>query len=250
MLSVIRRFALIVVPVVLLSACVNNAPQPSLARGKSISVIPPLVRHLDVTVDSKAKRVGKGAALGVVGVIGGAGIGGLCGAIIGLACGPGAIVCSPLFAAAGIGIGGVGGGAMGAAYGGRGGISAVKTKAFNEATTRVFDKPSLEIQLSNQFVEQASNYWTIKSDTPNTVAISIKSLRFEQTPGELIKLVIHAEMKVQLAGITRKFQYNHSSETKNVDDWLADDGKSLQVELDVAIQKLTHRMVGQLVAAS
>ena len=250
MLSVIRRFAFVVLPVFLLSACVSNSPQPSLAQGESIFVHTLLVKGFDVTVDSKTKRAGKGTALGVVGVVGGATVGGVAGALFGLGCGPLAIVCSPLFAAAGIGVGGVGGGVAGATYGGRYGISGDKAKLFNEMTERLIDKSVLETQLGYQFVKQAGRHWIVESDSPNTVTIYVRSLRFEQTSDEMIQLVIRAEMEVQFESGIGHYEFDHAGRTQHVDDWLTNDGESFPFEVDAAIQKLADGMVEQLVATS
>ena len=247
MFSIIRRCPFTVVPILLLSACVSNSRQPSLAQGESIYVSPPIVKHFDVSVDSRSVRAGKGAALGVVGVVGGAAVGGVAGAIFGLGCGPLAFVCSPLFAAAGVGVGGVGGGIVGAGYGGRGGISGDKAKLFNEATERLFNKSVIETQLGKQFVEQADKYWIVENDSPNIITIYLKSLRFEQTSGEHVQLIVHAEMKVQLDSGTGSFEFDHIGKTRYVDDWLANDGESLQLEVDAAIQMLAHGMVEKLV---
>ena len=247
MFSINRRFAFVVVPVLLLSACVSNSPQPGLAQGKSIYVGPPLVKRFDVTVDSKTKRAGKGVALGVVGVVGGATVGGLGGAIFGLGCGPLAFVCSPVFAAAGAGVMGVGGGVAGAVHGGRGGISGDKAKLFNEAAERLIDKSVIETQLGNQFVEQAGKYWIVENDSPNIVTIYVKSLRFEQTSGEHVQLIIDAEMEVQLESGTGNFEFDHMGKTQYIDDWLANDGESLRLEVDGAIRILANTMVERLV---
>ena len=148
---VCREIFAVFLSILFLSACACNSAPPSLERGESVSIQPPRLSRLDVTVDSKTEKAGKGLALGTVGAIGGAALYGAGGAVLGLSCGPMFFVCSPLAAAAGVVVGGVGGGAMGAAYGGTGGISGNKAKRFNEMTSELIDAVSIETQLHDQF---------------------------------------------------------------------------------------------------
>ncbi len=99
-------------------------------------------------------------------------------------------------------------------------------------------------------MEQAGKYWIVENDSPNIITIYLKSLRFEQSSGEHVQLIVHAEMEVQLAGSTGNFEFDHIGKTRYVDDWLANDGESLQLEVDAAIQMLVNGMVEQLVVTS
>ena len=243
---VIKQLFSVFMSILFLSACASNSVPPSLERGNSISIQPPHLSHLDVTVDSKTEKVGKGLALGTVGAIGGAALIGASGAVVGLSCGPMFFVCSPLAAAAGIVVGGVGGGAMGAVYGGTGGISGDKAKRFNEITSKLIDADSIEAQLHNQFKESVTEIWILDSNSPNTIAISISSVHFKQHSKERVQLVFDSEMEVDFGGQTEKFKFEHSGTPQHVDVWLSHGGKRFQWEMDAAIENVTTTMIARL----
>ena len=234
----------------LLPACVSTPDLPSLERGESIAIQAPSLSGLDATVDSTAKKAGKGVLLGAAGAIGGAALGGVTGVIAGFSCGPLFIVCGPMAAAAGIVVGGVGGGTMGAVYGGRGGIPGDKAKQFNEITERLIDADKLELQLHNQLSASISETWTVDRDSSNTVALNIKSLYFEQRPREFVQLVFESEMEVNFGGKTSTVKYKYVGAPRYVDDWLADDGKQFQSEIDVAMENVTYTMVSKLASGA
>jgi hypothetical protein len=232
--------------ILFLSACASNSAPPSLERGDSIAIQPPKLSRLDVTVDSKVEKAGKGLALGTVGAIGGAALYGASGAVLGLSCGPMFFVCSPMAAAAGIVVGGVGGGAMGVVYGGTGGITGHKAKRFNEITPQLIDAVAIERQLYDQFNELVSESWILDSNSPNTVVINIRSVYFKQHSKERVQLVFDSEMEVDFAGRTDKFRFKHSGTPRHVDDWLSNDGERFQREMDAAIEKVTDTMIARL----
>jgi hypothetical protein len=243
---VCKQLFTVLLSTLFLSACASNSVPPSLERGESISIQPPQLSRLDVTVDSKTEKAGKGLALGTVGAIGGAAVYGAAGAIVGLSCGPMFFVCSPMAAAAGIVVGGVGGGAMGAAYGGRGGISGDKAKRFNEITSQSIDAVSIEMQLHDQFNELATERWNLDNNSANTIAISIRSVHFKQHSKERVQLVFDSEMEVDFGGKTDKFRFKHLGTPQHVDVWLFDDGIRFQWELDAAIENVTDTMIARL----
>lgn len=241
-----KQLITVFLSILFLSACATTSVPPTLERGESISIQPPRLSRLDVTVDSKTEKVAKGAALGTVGAIGGAALYGASGAVLGLSCGPLAIVCSPMAAAAGIVVGGVGGGAMGAAYGGRGGITGDKAKRFNELTSQLIDAVSIKIQLHNQFNEIVSESWVLDSHSPNTIVVNIRSVHFKQHSKERIQLVFDSEMEVDFGGRTDKFRFTYLGMTRHVDEWLSDDGSRFQGEMDAAIENVTYTMISRL----
>jgi hypothetical protein len=243
---VCKQLFTVFLSILFLSACASNSVPPSLERGESIAIQPPTLSRLDVTVDSKTEKAAKGVALGTVGAIGGAALYGASGAVLGLSCGPLAIVCSPMAAAAGIVVGGVGGGAMGAVYGGRGGISGAKAKRFNEITSQSIDAVSIEMQLHDQFNEMISQSWVLDSNSPNTIVVNIRSVHFKQHSKERVQLVFDSEMEVDFGGRTDKFRFTHSGMTRHVDEWLSDDGSRFQREMDAAIENVTYTMISRI----
>jgi hypothetical protein len=243
---VCKQLFTVFLSILFLSACASNSAPPSLERGDSIAIQPPKLSRLDVTVDSKVEKAGKGLALGTVGAIGGAALYGASGAVLGLSCGPMFFVCSPMAAAAGIVVGGVGGGAMGAVYGGTGGITGHKAKRFNEITPQLIDAVAIERQLYDQFNELVSESWILDSNSPNTVVINIRSVYFKQHSKERVQLVFDSEMEVDFAGRTDKFRFKHSGTPRHVDDWLSNDGERFQREMDAAIEKVTDTMIARL----
>jgi hypothetical protein len=244
--AMVKQIFAISLSILFLTACASHSPPPSLERGESIAIQPPQLSRLDVTVDSKTVKAGKGLALGTVGAIGGAALYGTGGALLGLSCGPLFIVCSPMAAAAGIVAGGVGGGVLGAAYGGRGGISGDKARRFNEITSQSIDAVSIEMQLYDQFNELVSESWILDSNSPNTIVINIRSVYFEQHSKERVQLVFDSEMEVDFAGRTDKFRFKHAGTPRHVDDWLSDDGNRFQREMDAAIENVTSTMIARL----
>jgi hypothetical protein len=244
--SVCKQLFTVLLSILFLSACASNSVPPSLERGESISVHSPKLSRLDVRVDSKTEKAGKGIALGTVGAISGAALVGAGGAIIGLSCGPMFFVCSPLAAAAGVVVGGVGGGAMGATYAGTGGISGDKAKRFNEITSQLIDAVSIETQLHDQFNESVTEVWILDNNSPNTIAINIRSVHFKQHSKERVQLVFDSEMEVDFGGRTGKFKFKHSGTPQHVDEWLSDDGKRFQQEMDAAIENVTSTMMARL----
>ena len=248
--SIGKQLFIPVLLALLLPACVSAPYPPSLERGEAIAIQAPSFSGLDITVDSKATKTGKGVVLGAAGALGGAALGGVTGAIAGFSCGPLFIVCGPVAAAAGIVIGGVGGGAAGAVYGGRGGISGDKAKQFNEITAQLIDADKLELQLHDRLSASISERWIVDRDSSNTVALNIKSLYFEQGRKEFVRLVFDSEMEVHFGGKTSRVKYKHVGAPRYVDDWLADDGKRFQSEIDAAIENVTHTMVGKLASGA
>jgi hypothetical protein len=242
---VCKQLFTVLLSILFLSACASNSVPPSLERGESISIQPPQLSRLDVTVDSKTEKAGKGLALGTVGAIGGAAVYGAAGAIVGLSCGPMFFVCSPIAAATGIVLGGVGGGTMGAVYGGRGGITGHKAKRFNEITPQLIDSVSIEMQLYDQFTELVSESWILDSNSPNTIVINIRSVYFKQHSKERVQLVFDSEMEVDFGGRTDKFRFKHSGTPRHVDDWLSNDGIRFKREVDAAIEDVTSTMIAR-----
>ena len=242
---VCRQILSTLITVGLLSACVSNAPPQSLALGESIAIQPPVVKRLDVKVDSKAKRRSRGVVLGAAGAVGGAAVGAVGGAVYGMACGPMAWVCAPLAAVAGAGIGLVGGGGLGVATG-RGGISGEKAEQFNEFTAQWIDEDELKMKLHEQFTASADSHWVIDRESPNTAILVIRSLRFAQEPGDNVQLVLDVEMEVILGDRAETFEFEHVGELRHVDDWLANGGECFQLEVDAAIEEVTRGMIVHL----
>lgn len=247
MYNLFRQTLSTLITVGLLAACVSNAPPPRLALGESIAIQPPVINRLDVRVDSKTKRRSKGVAFGTLGAVGGAAVGAATGAVFGMACGPMALVCVPLGAVVGAGVGLVGGGAMAGTYAGRGGISGEKAKQFNEATIHLIDEDGLARKLHERFVASANSHWVIEGNSSNTAKLFVRSLRFAQQRGDNVRLVLDVEMDVNLGGRAETFEFKYAGRFQHVDDWLANDGERFQLEIDTAIEDVIRKMIASLV---
>lgn len=242
-----KQLVTIILSAVLLSACASNPAPPKLSRGQSVSILSPQLNRLDTRVDSKSEKAGKGVVLGTLGAVGGAALGGITGAVLGMGCGPMFFVCAPLAAAAGVVAGGVGGGAMGVVYGGTGGIAGAKAKQFNEISARLIDADQLAVQLHEQMSASAGRNWILDNNSANTVKPIIKLLHFAQLPKEHLQLVLDAEMEVGFGGRMSKFEFRYTGPSFNVDDWLSEDGKRIQQEIAIAIENVADTLIWQLV---
>jgi len=235
-----------ILSVTLLSGCATTSAPPTLPHGESIAIRSAEIGRVDTSVDSKAKAAGKGAALGVVGAVGGVVLGGLGGAVVGMACGPLAIFCVPMAAAAGAGAGGVTIGAMGMAAGGRGGITGNKADAFNELASARIDQDEARTTLNDLFTQQAGQYWDVQGASKNNVIVRIESLHFEQPGNEQIRLVLRSEMDLIFGDQKRTLHLQEATPTRHVDYWIDANGANLAAELEQTVQAMAHAMVSRI----
>lgn len=243
---IFRHFAATLLSVSLLAACASTPAPPTLRHGEPISIRSDDQGRVDVSVDSKATKAGKGAAAGFAGAVGGVVLGGFGGAVAGMACGPLAFVCVPVAAAAGAGAGGVTGGAMGASYAGRGGVSGPKAEIFNELAVSALDQQRAMSALRGRFEQQASLYWDVRNDSANQVVVRMTSLHFEQPGNEQIRLVLRAEMDLTFGERTRTIHLQEATPARHVDYWIADNGAKLGTELDAILHAMAYAMVGRI----
>jgi len=246
--SFIKQFVSVALPLVLLSACASTTPPPglNLQSSQSLNVQPPSVEHVDLQLQSKAGATASGLALGAAGMAGGAALGGAGGFIMGTACGPMFIVCSPLAAAAGAGLFGAAGGAVGVGYGGKGWISGDKGQRFNAYTEAEFDQASLETALHEHLTTAAGQHWSLDPSSSNVVTIEVRSLRVEQLPNQEVRLILNAEMTTLINGEIRAFKISQKSSPQHIDTWVANEGSFLREEVMAELGVLTETVVQTL----
>ena len=237
-----RNLTILFLTVILIPACASAPPSMTLASHETLHLQPPTLDKVDLQIEGQAEAAAKGMALGAAGVAGGAAVGAAGGFIMGLTCGPMAIVCSPLAAAAGaVGVGFMGG-VAGVGYGGKGWTSSDKGPQFNTHTESGFDQPTLEAKLIEEITHAAESRWMLDPASANKLAVRVTSLRFEQMPSQRIRLAAHAELTATIHGVEQIIRIDNTGPERRIDDWLQNDGRLIEQEIDAALSELTRQV--------
>jgi hypothetical protein len=187
----------------------------------------------------------------LVGTAGGAAVGFGAGFISGLACGPFFVICAPVFALAGTGVGAVVGGVAGGVHGAVTSLPKEQAEQFNILLNRTFSDHDLASQLKLAFGDIADPvYSVVEQDSQIRVVLVIKKLLFEQHAKDELTLRMSISMQVVYGfreiDRTKPYAFNYSSLKFPVDHWLGNEGTNLVDEFHLAVHDLAGQTVQQL----
>lgn len=204
-------------------------------------------------VRSTGESTGKYAAAGMgKGAAGGA----AAGFQIGIACGPFIIICSPVLALAGAGVGAVFGGIGGSIVGAIKGLPKDKADAFEGIIAATMDDNDPSRSLRDAFVAQGGHLWAIADrdaahETSDvSVTIELGGFSLQQFKGDRLALRMRTTMVVRYgprrADRTRTFLFDYESRTRHIDEWIDDEDPVFQQEIEDAYSTATSEMIAAL----
>jgi hypothetical protein len=195
-----------------------------------------------------SERFAKGA-LG--GTAGGAVVGFGAGFVTGFGCGPLFVLCSPIAAIAGTGVGAVVGGVAGGIHGAVTSLPKEQAEKLNLLLNRTFAEQHLDAVLKDHFISQATPTFTLVENDPHTrVTLTIESLRFQQHSKDELTLHMTVSMRVaygfDMTQQTKPHVFQHISSRNSVDYWLGAEGNNLMIEFDQGLRNLSGQTVALL----
>jgi len=275
------RPALAIAATAILSACASSGPAAPTApsapetvakraqfraipEGSAILVIG-LAGNLDSGERSTARkrsgeRVAGQAAAGTAGALGGAVLGATGGAIAGLvACGPLALICSPLAAV----VGAVGGSAGGAVLGvglTRGSASKrddmpPPPAPLRDVVSEVAAGLAHSAPLVSAFEHEVDGHWIIGAgqSAAGVVMLEIEGFFFSRGHKQTYSMEVVSSMTVAYpegdaeAEMTVPLRLSYVSEAHSVEEWAAEDAAVVRAELDTALTRHAAAMTEMLI---
>jgi hypothetical protein len=257
----IPRLAGALLVLAVLGACSTTAPRTTLPRGGPLAIevraVPTGDGPIPISNQAMGKDIGTGATSG-----------GVSGGVLGLACGPLALICMPVFA----GLGALTGTAAGAIVGATGSLSDAQTTQVRERLARLRRSHDLLVELRERLTDGAGRHWQLTSDAnASKLSVELEELWLGSTRDERIGFVIRVAVKVSPTGgvapplvvqgqpgvnVTRTSTrtssaaekvYEYVSPLTPLSVWVDDQSDFLDATFSAGLQQLTSQIVMDLV---
>ncbi len=230
----------VAVMLTLLSGCASPKLH-AIAKGATVSIT---VSTQPVSLDPMPignDTIGADAGIGM-------GSGMLVGGLWGLTCGPFFIICSPLGAVLGVGVGG----AAGAAVGVTGELPKVQADRLRGRWTRAQQPQGIAAGLRHNLDSLGAMHWVLV-DTPakTSIAVDVLSVRLMSTRDERIRFALSVRVAVtgsvptSLPSVQVK-TYEYISAYSKLNAWLDDSGDWVEDSLALAERQLALEIMSDL----
>lgn len=171
----------------LLGACAAPPALPPIRSGEAVAISVAMSPASDGVIRIRNEALSDGMTTG-------GGSGAVVGGLWGLTCGPFAVLCVPLGAAAGI----IAGTAGGAAVGATGALSDQKAERVRSRLVHLQQAHPLLDELKRNISDRAQKYWRLNSGQPGTaVIVELQDLQLVSTRDERVRCVIRVLVSVQ-----------------------------------------------------
>jgi hypothetical protein len=242
---------LIVVAAATATGCAGQSKyakfQP-LPRGTNVYVVAvdPIIAAPDAKTlgETVGKESAKGAGMGLAGGFSG-------GLYLSILCGPAIILCAPVLVPAGAAVGLVGGTAMGVGKAGAKALPKKKAEALERIMSSVLQETRFSDAMHSRFVAHSGDRWNLSNNAGAVkVTLGLEALNLTQLEDDVVAIKLTASMIIEYGPgkgqTTRRFLFNHLSDGRPVDDFLADDGELFREELTTALQTNVDEIIAAL----
>jgi hypothetical protein len=225
-----------------LGGCAQAPVLTPVASGEPLRIVVNAAGSTGERLAIRNTALGDGASAG-------AGTGAVAGGLWGLTCGPFAVLCVPLGAAAGL----LSGGAAGAAVGATGALPAEKADRLRERFARTWSAPALVDELRREVVERARARWTLVDDAAAaTLVLEMKALELDSTRDEHIGLILHVAASVRAASAPSSpapapRQYDYVGPRAPLVVWLDEGSDFLATSFANAMRQIAAQVVAEMV---
>jgi hypothetical protein len=232
--------------VLLTGACAHGISQdtPPLPPFESVTIVSrgptdELKARFGVTSDNSS--VGKGAGAGM-------GAGALAGIGLSAACGPFFLVCALGAIPTAMMVGGTGGAAVGATVDLTKKPTEEQLLVLDELFLDIAQQRTIHLEIRDALRRQVSpQRQAIGDDADAIIELSLSDVRFMQNSSGDYALKLTAIMRAQWNRNLRQMRngkrvYQESSRSLPMDDWLQDDGRTLNLAFDGCVEGLVEQM--------
>ncbi|HIJ86184.1 MAG TPA: hypothetical protein HPP97_00710 [Desulfuromonadales bacterium] len=232
----------------LLAGCTTAQITP-IRRGEPVALVFASNPRADGAIDISNEALGSNAR---VGAGTGATAGAVAGAVWGLSCGPFAVFCSPVLAAAGAVTGTIAGAGVGAGVGVTGALSNEKAAQLRDRLMRVQQSHSLPAELQKNVTDRAQKYWKLGTDpSAAVVTIELQNLLLRSTRDEQISCTVRVTVSVQQRGtqqaeLPEKKVYEYVSSFNSLRVWLDESSDFVDTLFTGASQQIAAHIVSDL----
>jgi hypothetical protein len=228
------------------SGCASAPKLDQIPNGETVSIVvavsPTADGQTELKNDATGKDVGIGAGGGAVG-----------GGLLGLLCGPWAVVCVPYFAT----YGAIGGGVAGAVVSSDGSLSSEQATQLRDRMLRFNESHDKLAELTTNINDRAARYWDLSSSEPQTtVRVGVHNLKFATTHGDQVRAILQVSVMVfkksdqPLNAVPVVWGYEYSSPYANLDEWLDDKSDFADTSISSAIRQLSSEIISDLAISS
>lgn len=240
-----RALSLVLALAVLLQGgCASGPRFEPIPDGAPVTVRVLKDAQADGTIQIRNEALGSDTATG-------AGSGLLVGGLWGLSCGPFAVLCVPLGAAAGA----LTGTAAGAAVGVTGALPDDKAAALRDRLARVLQSHALLAELDRNVVERAGKYWRLGTDAAATaVDVELLDLQLMSTRDERVRCQLRVRVVVRpaadaakpRAALANQKLYEYIGPYSSLAVWLDERNDFVDTSLTSASQQIAAQIVADL----
>ncbi len=226
---------------IFLHGCASAPSLGTIPDGETVSITVGAAANYPLAINVRNTAVSDGLSTGV-------GAGGVAGGLWGLTCGPFAVLCVPLGAAAGMVTGGVAGVAVGAT----GMLSKENEGRLKERLVRIAQTHPVLIEFKQSIEDKARSHWILDREFSKIhVAIEIQELQVVSTRDEHIRFVLQVLASVQDNSLNRKTQprqkkYEYRSPVSSLAVWLDQQSEFLDTSLTSAAQQISTQVITDL----
>lgn len=229
------------IAIALLTGCAGSPNLPTIKGAETVAILVTANGQTQAALKIRNEALETGATAG-------AGSGLVAGGLWGLVCGPFAVLCVPLGAAAGA----IGGTAAGAVVGLTGALPDDKAAKLRERLSRVQAAHPIADELQRNVNTRALKYWTVSTDLTFTViTIEVQDLELMSTRDEKIRCAIRVTVSVKSpgsgsAGVPVKKQYEYLDAYSPLSVWLDENSDFVDTSFSSASQQIAAQIVSDL----
>lgn len=224
-----------------LGACAHAPALTPVAGGERLRVDVGMAASTGERLAIRNMALGEGASAG-------AGSGAVAGGLWGLTCGPFAVLCVPLGAAAGL----VTGGAAGAAVGATGALPDEKGDRLRERLARSWPQAALVGGLRREVTERARAVWTLVDDpAAAALVLEVQALELGSTRDEQVGLVVRVRASVRPAGspaasVPESRLYEYLGPRAPLTAWLDEGSDFMDTSFGNAMRQIAAQVVAEM----
>ncbi len=187
-----------------------------------------------------------------VGVAAGAGVGSLAAVGVSLACGPFALLCALATVPTGAMVGGIGGGAVGAAVDTQKKPPEEQLLILDNLFVELSEQRTIHLEIRDKLEQQfPPDRLADKTSADALLKLSLSDVRFTISADDEYTLTMKANLRAQWNRSMRRVRNDHriyksASRTLPLDDWLYDDGETLNMAFDACVDELVEQMADDI----
>jgi hypothetical protein len=227
----------------LLIACTTAPSLKPIPAGGNVSFHVAASQKYPGVVDVHNTAISDGVGVGV-------GSGFLAGGLWGLSCGPWAVLCVPLGAGLGIGVGG----AAGLVVGATGTLSQEKVDRVKERLVKLELNHPLLVELRRNLEDRAQKFWTLEpaSSTP-LVIVELQEMKLDATRDEQLRfvfriLVSQREITSGRELVRNQKSYEYTTPFATMVAWMDENNDLLDTSFKTASQQMAAQIIADLSA--